>query len=69
MYNKFLIFQNKWLAENVKDDQFQYCNDWLLGKCDQTVTSNNQSSKFCYISTNEDFRKTPYRKFNKYKIY
>lgn len=66
MYKKFKIFENKWLAENVEDSQTQQCNDWLMGKCDST---NNQSSKFCFISTNDDLNKTPYRKFNKYKIY
>lgn len=70
MYNKFQVFQNKWLADNVKENQSQQCNNWLLGKSDpSSTTTSNQTIKPFIITTNEDLEKTPYRKFNKYEVH
>lgn len=62
MQKKFQNFINRWLDKHVNEIQRQQCNDWLIGRVPDLTPNITK------IIQEDDIRKTPYRKYNRYKV-
>lgn len=62
MHQRFDVFVQRWLDQNVSDAQRVQCNDWLLGIRQDLVKN------VTVIRQNNDLSRTPYMLYNRYKV-
>ncbi|KAI4468542.1 sin3b-related [Holotrichia oblita] len=59
---QFHSWLKKWVSANVSDIQNKQCTDWLMGRGDNVVPNRTR------IQTNNDYTRTPYTVYNKYRV-
>lgn len=59
---QFHTWLKKWVSANVSDIQNKQCTDWLMGRGDNVVPNRTR------IQTNNDYTRTPYTVYNRYRV-
>lgn len=60
--SKFHDWLANWAAKNVADSQHRLCQDWLMGRYENSIPHRTR------LVTDNDLAKSPYRQYNRYRV-